>query len=204
MTLWLFGDGFIQPFNNTNQWMYKVADNLNTDIQSLALQGTALEFTYQRFNIARQKIKENDIVIVSLTNFDRRWFFKGYPEYAEFDKSPTDNKKENKAIDLFRKYLDHKEIHRIYLIDFLYNLYAITEELNLHTIIIPNFEDVENFLNDKRELFPLFHITKGYFSQITNNQNKEMNFIDNEISVKLSNVIIDNIVNKKTIDLNQI
>ena len=132
---------------------------------SLALNGTALEFAYQRFNIARKKIAEGDTVIVTLTNFDRRWFFKPYPEAAITDESPTGNKKENKAIKLFRKHLDHKEIHQTYLIDFLYNLYGLTEELKLKTILVPEYPDVENFLKENKELFPLFrisHIEKVY------------------------------------------
>jgi hypothetical protein len=148
MTLWIFGDIALDT------------TNLKTDVNSLALSGTALEFAYQRFNIARKKIKENDTVVVALTNFDRRWFFKQYPEYAEFDTSPTDSKKENKAIKLFRKYLDHKEIHQTYLIDFLYNLHSLTEELNLRTLLVPNSNDVKQFLLDKKELFPLFDIVE--------------------------------------------
>lgn len=153
MTLWIFGDEHAR-----GQWIDTVANNLGTNVDSLALDGTALEFTYQRFNIARKKISKNDTVVVTLTNFDRRWFFKNYPEAAITDQSPTDNKKENKAITLFRKYLDHKEIHQTYLIDFLYNLHALTEELELHVVVIPIYDNVKTFLSDKHNNFPLFNI----------------------------------------------
>jgi hypothetical protein len=144
MTLWIFGDEHVDSIKANN-------------VDSLALKGTALEFTYHRFNIARKKIKENDTVVVALTNFDRRWFFKHYPGAAITDQSPTNNKKENKAISLFRKYLDHKEIHQTYLIDFLYNLHALTEELTLNTIIVPVYDDTKTFLSNKQEQFPLFN-----------------------------------------------
>ena len=169
MTLWIFGDKFVQPNNIQSQWMYKLAHELKCDIDSLAKNGTALEFTYQRFNIARKKIKEYDTVIVSLTDFNRRWFFKQYPEFAELDKSPTDNKKETKAIELFRKYLDHKEIYHTYLLDFLFNLQAISEDLKLHTIVLPCYEDVETFLADKRYLFPSIEIADGNLSSLSGN-----------------------------------
>ena len=169
MTLWIFGDTYVQANDINEQWMYKLAHELKCDVNSLAMNGTALEFTYQRFNIARQKIKQYDTVIVALTNFDRRWFFKQYPQVAETDKSPTDNKKETKAIELFRKYLDHKEIYQVYLTDFMFNLQAITEELELSTIVLPSFEDVENFLADKKHLFPLIEIAEGNLSSLTGN-----------------------------------
>lgn len=204
MTLWLFGDIYTQFNNISNQWMFTVSNILKTDLNSLALHGTALEFTYQRFNIARKKIKENDIVIVSLPNFDRRWFFASYPEYAEFDSSPTNNKKENKAISLFREYLDHKEIHQVYLIDFLYNLYSLTEDLNLHTIIIPDSDDVETFLNEKKELFPLFHIPIGKFEDIADkNIDKNLNYLKDESHTILANKIIDNIKNNTIINFKE-
>lgn len=169
MTLWIFGDTHVQANNVDSQWMYKLAHELKCDVNSLAMNGTALEFTYQRFNIARHKIKKYDTVVVALTNFDRRWFFKQHPQAAELDKSPTDNKKENKAIELFRKYLDHKEIYQVYLMDFLFNLQAISEDLELHTIVIPCFEDVENFLLDKKDLFPSIGIAEGNLSSLTGN-----------------------------------
>lgn len=143
MTTWIFGDEHVDPVTVS-------------DMDSLALPGTALEFMYYRFNIARKKIKANDTVVVALTNFDRRWFFKHAPEVAITDESPTGDKKENKAISMFRKYLDHKEIHQVYLIDFLYNLHALTEEFNLNTIVVPVYEDTKEFLSNKQEEFPLF------------------------------------------------
>lgn len=146
MTTWIFGDT-------------EYTGN-DPDTQSLAVNGTALEFAYQRFNIARKKIKENDTVIVVLTNFDRRWFFKAYPEAAEHDTSPTNNKKENNAIAMFRQHLDHKEIHRIYLLDFLYNLHALTEDLKLETTLKSKFMDMQTFLDEIKDQFPLFKIER--------------------------------------------
>lgn len=143
--IWLFGDKDV---------------NIVGDIKSLAMEGTALEFAYQRFNIARKKIAANDTVIVTLADFDRRWFFKAYPQAAITDASPTDNKKENKAIKLFRKHLDHKELHKIYLIDFLYNVHSLAEELNLNVILVPEFDDVKTFLTENINLFPLFKISE--------------------------------------------
>lgn len=172
MTTWLFGDFVLE-----NEDLLLLGENP----YSLAVKGTALEFAYQRFNIARRKIEKNDVVVVTLTDFDRRWFFKQYPEYAYLDASPNDNKKENKAIKLFRKYLDHKEIHQVYLIDFLFNLHSLTEELELHTIVIPHYNDVETFLESKKDLFPLFNISQGCLNDVEFNKTLIMNELVNNV-----------------------
>jgi len=204
MTIWIFGDTHVQANNVSDQWMYKLARELKCDVNSLAMNGTALEFTYQRFNIARQKIKEYDTVVVALTDFDRRWFFKQYPQIAETDKSPTNNKKETKAIELFRKYLDHKEIYQVYLIDFLFNLQAISEDLKLFTIVLPCFEDVEAFLSDKKHLFPSIEIADGHLSSITdNNVEILLNHMNTSNHQLLMEKLLKNIRDKTQINLKE-
>lgn len=201
MTLWIFGDSYAQANNVPEQWMYKTANELNTEVKSLATNGTALEFTYQRFNIARKRINKNDVVVIVLTDFDRRWFFKQYPEFAEKDVSPTDNKKENKAIRLYRDYLDHKEIHRTYLLDFLYNLHSLTEELSLHTIVLPVFADVEEFLTDKKDFFPLFNFAEGKLIDIAKNTDVNLNYMTQNVHEILTQKLLDNIKNNTAINL---
>jgi len=175
---------------------------LGTDLQSLALNGSALEFTYQRFNIARKKIKQDDVIVIALTDFDRRWFFKNYPQFAEQDCSPTDNKKENKAIKLFRRHLDHKEIHHTYLIDFLYNLESLVDEIRAHVIILPNFADVENFFKDKKDLFPLLNIANGKLDNIADKSiDANLNHLSNDAHTRLAQQIINNVRNKESITL---
>lgn len=184
MTLWVFGDSF----DGNTKWADIIGNTLNTNVNNLSLSGTALEFTYQRFNYVRKKINNSDVVIICLTDFDRRWFFKEYPEWAKFDTSPTGNKKENKAIELFRKYLDHKEIHQTYLIDFLYNLYSITDEKNLHTIILSNHDNVESFINDNKHLFPAFNIAQGKLLDLNNEViNQIIENINNKTPILLGN-----------------
>lgn len=202
MTLWIFGDNFFQNNNNSSQWMNILVNELQTDIQSLAKFGSALEFTYQRFNLARKKIQPNDIIIIGLTNFNRRWFFKNYPEFAEQDCSPTGDKKENKAIKLFRKYLDHKEIHQVYLTDFLYNVESLVDEIGVHVIIVPCYKDVEDYINNKSSSFPLLHFAKGNLSNLFNiNSNEELNFLSIENHKLISQRLYQNIKNKDIITL---
>ena len=202
MTLWIFGDTYFQTNNNDSQWMTQLANHLETDLQALSKNGSALEFTYQRFNLARKKIKADDVIVIGLTDFDRRWFFKNYPEVAEDDCSPTGDKKENKAIKLFRKHLDHKEIHQVYLLDFLYNLESLVDEIGVHIIVIPNFQDTEDFFKTNKEKFPLLHIANGKLSNITNTElSKDENYLTLDNHKLLMLKLYNNIKNKESINL---
>lgn len=169
MTVWVFGDSFSQPAEEhvPEQWMNRLAESLDTTARSLALNGSSLEFTYHRFNIARKKILANDTIIINITDMNRRWFFKAHPGHNK-DVSPTGDKKETKAIELYRQHLDHnKEIHQTYLIDFLYNVHAITESLNLKTVFLVNFLDEYNFLKDIQHNYPLFTFAKGLLVDVS-------------------------------------
>lgn len=202
MTLWVFGDSYFQANDNPSQWMYMLAKELDTDLQSLAVNGSALEFTYQRFNLARKKFKKEDVIVIGLTNFDRRWFFKHYPGFAEEDCSPTGDKKENKAIKLFRKHLDHKEIHQVYLLDFLYNLESLVDEIGTHVIVVPVFDDVENYLKEKKNEFSLINIAEGRLENLANtNIDKMQNYFTQDNHNKLYHELLKNIRNKEMINL---
>jgi len=220
MTLWVFGDSFAQMKDNTpEQWMQKAATDLGTTPWSMGLNGSSLEFTYHRFNIARKKIEGNDVVVLVLTGLDRRWFFKDFPGHNS-NTSPRGDKKETKAIELYREHLDfNPDVHKVYLIDFLFNVHALTEKLNLHTIIIANFLDVYDFLLDKRNRFPLFNFANGilldvsmyeYTYEFFDKDNQGKTYGDNDRRLNhllktnhliLAKKIVENVKNKTTIDL---
>ncbi len=216
--IWVFGDSFAHDYGKTDQWMHQVSRALNTTFQSLGVAGSSLEFTYQRFNLARKKIKENDIVIIALTATNRRWFFKNYPGIAATDTSPTGNKKEIKAIELYREHLDNnREIQEVYLTDFLYNVSALTEELNLKVILLPVLYDTEDFLKAKGNQFPLLEVAKGKFVDVIVDevhpnvlrQNEEwikecdprLNHLSKSNHNILANKIVDSIKNNVPVDL---
>ena len=184
MTVWVFGDSFANIWEEVNDnWTKALSEDLNTDLRNFACSGAAIEFAYQRFNIARKKIEENDTVIITLTDLSNRWFFKHNPEMAIFRDSPTNDKHEKKAISLYYQYLQHKEIQETYLTDFLYNLCDLMEKKNINVILLPVHDDVENYFNQKRHLFPQLHIAVGklfdvsykeFVSEVVENYIKEL------------------------------
>lgn len=167
MTIWVFGaSGSAMMENTPDQWMQKLATLLHTDVKSLAIFGASLDFNYQKFNQIRYNIKNKDIVILYMPGFERRWFFKDRPSdtvMLELKATPE----ENNAIEQYIRYLDNPEVHELYLLNFLCNVDHLTKKLNLTTILLNPFVDLENFIDTKKDLFPHIHIAKGQMVYIT-------------------------------------
>lgn len=231
MTVWTFGDSFAEHYTGlTDQWMQKVADDLNTDLKAFGLSASSLEYTFYKFNSIRNNIKDKDIVIVTLTSHNRRWFFKYYPgdlvkihnpggfdDYREYMKSPTGNTKEDEAIHAYSNNLNHKELQETYLLNFLYNLDYLTKKHNLHTIVFLNLYDVNQLMKDKKTLFSNINFAEDMLLDIFLNEFTKEHIINSTVSVKdirvnhmirsnhiiLANKIIDNIQNNIPIELNK-
>lgn len=219
--LWVFGDSFAQSHDNTpDQWMQKTATELNTKVKSYGLNGSSLEYMYYQFDLARNKIQKDDVLVLILTGLDRRWFFKYSPGHNH-PESPNGNKKETKAIEYYKNFLDtNNETSNIHLKNFLYNIHALTHKLNLHTIVISNFLDTANLLKSEKNKFPLFHLANGLLLDVSMyeytydffyKENDGKTYGDNDRRINhllrsnhlvLANKILDNILYKKQIDLN--
>lgn len=231
MTIWVFGDSFAQMTDkNDDQWMQRISKNINTDVISKGLNGSSLEYSFDQFNKERSNIKQNDVLIILLTGFDRYWFFRDYPNNNSL-KSPTNNNKETKSIENFVTYLNKDlmvndtyflnfpDIKEIYLLNFLYNVRHITENLGLHTIFISNFLDTSLYLNKIKDQFPQFNFVNGLLLDVSTHEYeyeyyykfyKNLPYGYNDIRTNhliksnhiiLADKIIDNIKNKNPIDL---
>lgn len=167
MTIWVFGaSGSAMIDNVPDQWMQKAASLLNTDVKSLAIFGASLEYNYQKFNQIRNKIKENDVIVLYIPGFERRWLFKDRPGDTVILEINASHE-ENKAIEQYIRYLDHPEIHETYLLNFLCNVNNLTKKLNLKTILLNPFIDLENFILSKTNLFPYIHVVEGQMVYVT-------------------------------------
>lgn len=167
MTLWIFGASASTLMDNVpDQWMQKAASLLNTDVKSLAIFGASLEFNYQKFNKIRNRIKENDVIVFYIPGFERRWFFKDRPgDTVLLDMA--NNKEEQNAIDLYITYLENTSIYEVYFLNFLCNVEYLTKKLNLNTIILNPYIDLEEFINLKKGFFPSIHVAKGLMVYVT-------------------------------------
>ena len=158
MTIWVFGDSFSKHFDYLpDTWVERTRTAVRQDINSFSKAMTTLEYSFYKFNEQRHNIQKNDIVFMSITTLPRRWFWKEKP-FRGLDLNETDQEASN----YYEKYLlNHDEIQKTYLIDFLYNLHYLTKKLNLHTILLFNFYDFDRTLENLVKEFPLFHIANG-------------------------------------------
>ncbi len=78
--LWSFGDSFTHPF--PNNWIEQVANELNLENKSFGYNGSSLDFTYLAVNRFAEQFKEDDVVILALTDVSRQWVIKDKPGFT--------------------------------------------------------------------------------------------------------------------------
>lgn len=224
-TIWTFGDSFIATLKNeyrdpeNKQWVLQLGEKLNANTECLGLPGSSLEYVYMRFNEVRHRIKDGDIVVVALTDFNRRWFFptkpgKTCPYVANDDQLPTSDHKT--AYKYYELYLNNQQLPKIYLETFLNDLEGITYRKNLHTVVLPCFYTCWDFLAERR--FPLLNVADDYcLHEITDDEfmpevNKKgrpdffkydpkLNHLCQSNHTVLADKIVDNVLNKTKITL---
>ncbi len=76
-TLWSFGDSFAHPF--PNNWIEQVSTHYKLENKSFGFNGSSLDFTYLAVNRHAKEFKEDDVVIVALTEISRQWIIKDQP-----------------------------------------------------------------------------------------------------------------------------
>jgi hypothetical protein len=227
MNLWCFGDSYVDQRlyfydypsewkqNKYKSWILEICDRFDYTYYDYSFIGSSLDYTFKKFNDYRFSFNKNDVIIIATTNLNRRWFIKNSPQLSHTGFPEKDYPYNYlNALKQYILYLEHEEIYVIYLLDFLYNVHALTEKLNLHTIILPCFKCTEDIIVKNKFLFPNFHIADGNLHNISINEyseNLDPNiFRDHDGKINhfiwsnhriLANKIIDNIANKTKIDL---
>lgn len=218
MTMWVFGDSFSRHFKYLpDTWVEKTAQILRQDVVSHSRPVYPLELIFHKFNEERNKIKENDIIIHTLTNIDRRWWFptQVFKTYMDY------NEEETEAENYYKAYLKNfEEIHFVYLTNFLFNLNDFTRRNNTHTIVIANFNDYDEFLPKIQKDLPAIHFGKGSMCLASNyewkkeivkyatmefyvRQDKRLNHFCRRNHHIICDKIVDNIRKKIPIDFTQ-
>ena len=226
MTVWVFGSSYAKNYGFKDQWINLVAQNFKTGLISYGLDGCSLDYSYQKFNNNRDRIQDNDIIIFPLTTHIKRWFFKYKPEQnLVFDEiidvknfkftTVTDNDKESEALTAYYTNLNNQSVYETYTINFFYNLQQLTKKKNLHSIILTSCYDTEEWIKDKKNEFPLLNFSLNKLLDVSLLEYSKQYFIDMDVGIHdfrvnhltrsnhivLANKIIDNIENKKPIDL---
>ena len=223
MTLWIIGDSYSICSKSAKRaelmkelWTIRTAKTLGEDVISLSKPSVPVEYIFHKFNDVRHRFKENDIILMTIPYFERRWYFR-----KSLLKIFFATKQENEAIEFSKKYLNNfHDLHSVYLINFLHNVNDITKKLNLHTIIIPTFVDTNEIIQTLKDDFDSINFSNTSLSTITigefkpeafteetmtwlQNNDTRPNHLTRTNHEILSNKIIDNIKNKTPIDLTQ-
>ena len=129
---------------------------MNVEHKNLAKVGSALSYSYYEIYNNFENFKNDDIIILCLTQLDRRWFLKDWPamgclpwavEWVKGQKVEHARSISN-AIKQYLLYLDDNfDLEVLYLYMFLDVLNTVTKEKNLKTIVIHGFPDTDNNVN---------------------------------------------------------
>ncbi len=159
-TLWVFGNSFSDQGPGKNTWMKQVADNLQYTAQYHSLGGTSLDYVYKTFNDCRSQIRPNDVLILTMTDTNRRWLYKDEPENAIWTATGSEE------VDLYLECLDQLQIHELYLQNFLYNINNFAKN-NIHTILLPCFRGISDFLNSVARNYEHLHIANRSIIEVS-------------------------------------
>lgn len=216
MTIWTFGDSFSRHFKYLpDTWVERTASILEQKVNSFSRPVTPIEHMFTVFNRERHRIENNDIVIITLTNIDRRWFFKEYPlKISHFFEG-----NDLHVYNYYKRFLENLDIQKTYLTNFLYNVNALSKKMNLHTIVIGNFGEYERYLSSVSKDLNYINVAQGVFSFASDREwkrevikdvsvewfmkwDKRLNHFSRTNHILIADKIIDNIKNKTIIDLN--
>lgn len=220
MTLWVIGDSYATHKKQSKKykhledtWVERTGRTLNLSIVSNSKISVTVEYIFHKFNNIAKQFQSQDIVIITIPYFERRWHFRSKPLKIFF---PTDE--EQDAINLYNLNLRHfTEIHETFLENFLYHVNYITKRLDLHTIMIPTFYDSEKLLTSlnydfKNINFANKSLGELSFLELTENcrndeamewlQTKDprVNHLVRNNHLVLSDKIVNNIINKEKLD----
>lgn len=223
MTVWVFGDSFAHLYIDIlrspySQWGYIIAKELGTEIKHFGRGGASLDYAYHTYNENTNNIKSGDVVIITLTELNRRWFWKDNPELGCVHSIKIDDGWKAHAYKLYELYLNNKELPKVYLKLFLSELNMMSVHKGVHVILLPCFYEVNEYVNKIKEEYANLHIANETMLTVSMNEFKVsmknhpdiQQFLIKDARVThliksnhaiLANKLLDNIKNKTPIDL---
>ena len=214
--LWIFGDSFAH-YTPHDIWIQQLRDLTDTKPQYFGEGGTSMEYTYEKFNQQRNNIQDEDIIIIALTDINRRWFLRDNLKDTIWMIMSQDTE-ESKAVEAYLKCLNNP-IHEVYLTNFMHNLEYLTKQKRTRTIILPCFDSTLNWLLSNKLQFPsitvadrsLLSISENEFkdpqllplyTQVVQGDLRRCHFIKSNHTI-LAEKLADTINNKKPLTLSQ-
>lgn len=124
-TVWIFGDSYaalheghidssILPENT--QWGQILGNKLDYNVINLGVGGSPFEHSTKCFYDSLSSFKENDLIVVCLTSFTRKWIFEDNPTYSflsMFKRMLMEEKITKNDYDFYSRYFGEIHNHTI-------------------------------------------------------------------------------------------
>ena len=219
MTIWAFGDSYANHYRQyPDSWLNILANKLNTKIKGYGKPFSTANYCLKKFNQVRSQIKENDTVIVSFSSINPTEY--GSYSFGDLHLSIEDFKPNKREAHTYHEeYLNHlNELKNNYIINFLYNINYLTKKLNLHTIILVTYDDIDLIIQPIKNEFSYLNFPEGTLHKVSRKEwtdevlaTKDLRWmVTHDVRVNhllksnhtiLANKLLDNIVHKKILDL---
>ena len=149
MKLWVFGDSYaVHHVHHGWTWIGAVGSSIGADeIRANAVYGSALSWTYHRFELARSSIAPGDVLLVALTSIDRVWFFPELPYFSSplsigsGDADGHLSRPQCQAALAYYRYLDDQDQRVLQLVNWLDMLDAFVLSRRVRCLVLPSFPD---------------------------------------------------------------
>lgn len=199
MTLYVLGDSFaaaqIDPMWNadnierlfTRKWPALLSKKLGVELKNYGISGSSLEYTYYKFNQLRADLKEDDIVVIVLTDLLRKWIIHDRPGTASLSAVETHDvhPKLKKYAQWYFANVLNAELEETHLHNFLYAVHKTTAHLKVKPLFICAFDKVSRgiWTVDVNTVDPL-HINNFAIGSLWEVSSLEIKHSSNEIAVK--------------------
>jgi hypothetical protein len=167
--LWIFGDSYGVPLNNSIDWFWgkQLQQQLGCDvIENRSVLGAANEYTQWAIMREEENITPNDYLVIISSSIDRKWFFRDVPCAGNFYCSNLEElvgKTSAKAVEQYVLHLMNPEMIYVHFHQFLGWVHYKTDKNHWNAIVIPGFEE---------ERFPISHLynVKGSLFDVCNSE----------------------------------
>ena len=157
MTLYVFGDSFASietdPTTSVNAreqliakaWSVLLSKKLGVELKNFGISGSSLEYTYYKFNQLRADLKEDDVVVIVLTDLLRKWIIQDRPVTSSLVAVEMHGNLNSNLVKCAQWYFANVlnvEVEETHLHNFLYAVHVTTAHLKVKPLFICAFDKI--------------------------------------------------------------
>ena len=157
MTLYVFGDSFasteINPTWNAEEierlfarkWSVLLSKKLGVELENFGISGSSLEYTYYKFNQICADLKEDDVVVIVLTDLLRKWIIKDRPVTSSLVAVEMHGDLNSNLVKCAQWYFANVlsvNVEEVHLQNFLHAVNSTTSHLKVKPLFICAFDTI--------------------------------------------------------------